>query len=74
MTEKTGISERLLLIGQNVRFRGLKIGVSHTYGGGVTQTYGWGVSHTDFGVVGVGHFVRLGRGGENLNIFVFLFT
>ena len=44
--------------------RSLKIGLTHTYGWGVTQTYGRGVSHTDFGVVGVGHFVRLTMGGN----------
>ena len=55
--------------------RSLKIGLTHTYGWGVTQTYGRGVSHTDFGVVGVGYFVRLGRGGgKNSNIFVFSLT
>lgn len=46
--------------GQNVRFRSLKIAVSHTNGQGVTHTYDKGVSHTDFEALGVGLFVRLG--------------
>ena len=33
---------------QKVPFRSLKIGLSHTYGGGVIQTYDRGVTHTDF--------------------------
>ena len=49
-------------MGQNVHARCLSIGVSHTDGWGVTQTYDGGVSHTCFGAVGVGLFVRLGDG------------
>ncbi len=45
-------------IGQFVRFHCLKIGLSHTYGGGVSQTYKVGVSHTDFKGVAVGLFVQ----------------
>jgi len=41
--------ERLLPIGQIVRFRSLKIGVSHSCERGVSHSYGTGLSHTCLG-------------------------
>ena len=47
-------------IGQNVLARSLKIGVTHTCGGGVTHTYGTGLTHTCFGGVFGWSFCTIG--------------